>query len=150
MEKDKANKVFFGGWRGVLTKSKNESNKIWDKDIKKEMDRDRESNLSWDIGIKEHLRMDRRVEERVGHMIYENLEESGVIRLTEKLKLKKAPGPDNLPGEVYKGLIKDEVCMGVMLECLNGVMEAEEVPESWTKSRTKMIKKNWETNMEGF
>ncbi|CAL4152117.1 unnamed protein product, partial [Meganyctiphanes norvegica] len=82
-----------------------------------------------------------RVEERVGHMSYEGLDESGMVRLTEKLKLKKAPGPDNLPGEVYKGLIKDEVCMGVMLDCLNGVIEAEEVPESWTKSRTKMIKK---------
>ena len=126
MGKGKANKAFFDGWKGVLTISKNDSDEIWDGDIKKGMEEKMESNLSWDIGIKEHLGMDHRVEERVGHMSYEGLDESGMVRLTEKLKLKKAPGPDNLPAEVYKGLIKDEVCMGVMLECLNGIMEAED------------------------
>ncbi|CAL4201470.1 unnamed protein product [Meganyctiphanes norvegica] len=89
--------------------------------------------------------MDNRVEKRTGHMNYEELGKKGLIRLTENIKKKKAPGPDKLEGEIYKGLVKSEVCNEVMLDCLNGVLETEDVPESWTQSRTKMIKKKKKT-----
>ncbi|CAL4226090.1 unnamed protein product, partial [Meganyctiphanes norvegica] len=94
--------------------------------------------------------MDSRVEKKTGHMNYEELGKKGLLRLTDNIKKKKAPGPDRLEGEIYKGLVKNEVCNEVMLNCLNGVLESEEVPESWTQSRTKMIKKTGKPTWKDF
>ncbi|CAL4203248.1 unnamed protein product [Meganyctiphanes norvegica] len=90
MEKGKAKEIFFRSWRDVLTRNKNESHEILDKEIIKDISRDREAKGNLEIGIEEHLRMDRRVEKRVGHMDYEDLGKKGLIRLTEKIKKKKS------------------------------------------------------------
>ncbi|CAL4108671.1 unnamed protein product, partial [Meganyctiphanes norvegica] len=83
MEKGNAKGTFFGGWRGVLTKSKNDSHEIWDKEIKRNISCNVEVKGNLEIGIEEHLRMDSRVEKKTGHMNYEELGKKGLIRLTD-------------------------------------------------------------------
>ena len=59
----------------------------------------------------------------------------------KNLKPKKAAGPDQLKAEVYHALGKKELCKEVLAESYNNILEEEEIPPSWKKSRTRLIPK---------
>ena len=60
---------------------------------------------------------------------------------TEKLKKGKAAGLDKIKAEIYKAMSRRETCSKVMTETLNRIIDDDELPESWKKTKTKMIKK---------
>ncbi|CAL4127218.1 unnamed protein product, partial [Meganyctiphanes norvegica] len=140
MEIEEARKCFFGDWRGILAARENKAYEIWDEEIKKEMIESRD-NIDTRIWIEEHLDMASRIEYRIRSMDTPRLERRTLEKIIEKLKDKKAPGPDKIVGEVYKDIIQRKKCRDVLLKCLNQVLDEEEVPESWVISQTKMIKK---------
>ncbi|XP_064090860.1 uncharacterized protein LOC135204641 [Macrobrachium nipponense] len=67
--------------------------------------------------------------------------EEKVIACLSKLKAKKAAGPDGIKPELYQALMKNETSIEVLVRCYNKELEIKEEPESWKKSRTKMIEK---------
>ena len=58
-----------------------------------------------------------------------------------KLKRKKAAGCDGLKPELYKALAGSEVVIESLERGFGRVLELEEVPEGWKRSRTVMIPK---------
>ncbi|XP_064085418.1 uncharacterized protein LOC135200744 [Macrobrachium nipponense] len=67
--------------------------------------------------------------------------EGKVLACLSKLKAKKATGPDGIKPELYKVLMKRKACIEVLVRCYNKELEIKGKPESWKKSRTKMIGK---------
>ena len=95
-------------------------------------------NKGW---IKEHLEMAMKVEEATSSMELPVLSENTLKDLLKKLKNNKAAGPDQMKGEYFKVLGKDETCRKTMLKCYNNVLKEERAPALWNRSTTKMIKK---------
>ena len=59
----------------------------------------------------------------------------------EGLKEGKAAGPDKVKAEVYQKLGKSQICREVMRENFDKVIDMKEIPNSWKKTKTRMIPK---------
>ena len=59
----------------------------------------------------------------------------------KRLKEGKAAGPDKVKAEVYQRMGKSEICREVMKENFNKVIDMKEIPNSWKKTKTRMIPK---------
>merc|ERR1711888_21710 len=69
------------------------------------------------------------------------INEKEFVETINNMKNKKATGIDNIPAELMKVLIKDDVVRKYLLECFNKAL-TEKVHKDWLISRTKMIPKN--------
>lgn len=65
---------------------------------------------------------------------------SALIEASKKVKEKKAPGPDNLPPEVVKEVIKTQP--DTLLKTLNGLLAEGIFPREWKVARLVLIEKN--------
>ena len=67
--------------------------------------------------------------------------EKEFVDTINKMKNNKASGVDNIPAEVMKAFIKDNIVREYLLKCFNKAL-VEEVHQDWLVSRTTMIPKN--------
>merc|ERR1711874_864563 len=66
--------------------------------------------------------------------------EKEFIETINNMKNNRASGVDNIPAELMKVLIKDEITRKYLLKCFNKAL-TERVHEDWLLSRTTMIPK---------
>ena len=59
----------------------------------------------------------------------------------KNLKPNKAAGPDKIKAEVYQALGEKELIKEILVETYDKILNEQEIPEYWKKSRTKMIPK---------
>ncbi|CAL4247906.1 unnamed protein product, partial [Meganyctiphanes norvegica] len=135
-----ARRTFFGDWRGILTLSENKADEIWTENEKTNRIQGK-VKVNKTIWIEEHLDMCRKVDYTIRNMESPVLGDSDIKDIIKDLKDNKSTGPDGIVMEVYKDLVNRDICREVLLECLNAVLTDDSVPENWTISRTKMIKK---------
>ncbi|CAL4112709.1 unnamed protein product [Meganyctiphanes norvegica] len=64
-----------------------------------------------------------------------------VTDVIERLKNKKAAGPDLLTPEIFKEIGKSEICLKTITQCFNNEMTSKNKPKEWKESRTKLIPK---------
>ena len=67
--------------------------------------------------------------------------ERELVDTINNMKNNKASGVDNIPAEVMKALIKDDIVREYLLKCFNRAL-VEKVHQDWLTSRTTMIPKN--------
>lgn len=60
-------------------------------------------------------------------------------RAVQKQKSNKTPGPDGLPGEVYKSLYEDFEM--ILLEVYNDILEKAKLPDFWIEAYISLILK---------
>ena len=63
----------------------------------------------------------------------------------KNLKPNKAAGPDKIKAEVYQALGEKELIKEILVETYDKILNEQEIPEYWKKSRTKMIPKKKKT-----
>ena len=61
----------------------------------------------------------------------------------KKFKRRKAPGPDEIPMELYKEM--DDECLKQLQELLNKWWKEEDIPEETLRARVVLIKKKGDT-----
>ena len=72
-----------------------------------------------------------------------------VIRQMNKIKEKKAPGPDGMKPELLKVLTHDGHCVKIFTCGLNNILNGkEEIPHSWLQSKTVMVPKRKKPNVK--
>ena len=162
-ESDKTKEVT-SYWNSVYKMHANEISKVWNEQVREEYEREqnggnfvrnwieyppelsgqdvtRREEISFPVEIREHMDMIMRTENHIRNMEKVKFEEEEVKAIIQKMRNKKAAGPDGLKGELYKALAKSDVCMKKITDCLNNIIESEEVPEEWKQSRTVLLEK---------
>ena len=64
-----------------------------------------------------------------------------VQRTLQRLKGRKASGPDNLKPELYKGLKDSQPCLQALTNCFQKILDEEQKVKEWEISITNMIPK---------
>ena len=59
----------------------------------------------------------------------------------KRLKTGKSAGPDKIKAEIYKALGKRELCLKVIAESFNRILDDADIPISWKITKTRMIPK---------
>ena len=65
-----------------------------------------------------------------------------VKRQLNKIKCKKAPGPDGIKPDLIKALSESQICTQELATCLNNILNEEKVVENWKITNTILIPKN--------
>ena len=78
---------------------------------------------------------------RIRNMKEIEINEEKITKRLKKLKEKKAAGPDGLKPEIYKVLANKKKSVNILSKCMQNEVKRKEKPNSWKKSKTKMIKK---------
>ena len=60
---------------------------------------------------------------------------------TKSLEKGKAVGPGNLKNEFFMAMKSEEICSKAMAQSFDQIIEGQDIPENWKKSRIKLIKK---------
>ena len=72
-----------------------------------------------------------------------------VVRQMNKIKERKAPGPDGMKPELLKILTDDDHCVKIFTSGLNNILNGkEEIPHSWLQSKTVMVPKRKKPNVK--
>ena len=100
--------------------------------------------------LREHLDMARYEEKEIIPMKEVRITEAQVKDCLNKLKNKKAAGPDNIKPEMYKALKNSKEGIVALTRCLKEEMKKREKPEGWKKSRTKLIPKKKKPTAKDF
>ena len=69
------------------------------------------------------------------------IKEEEVEQILNKIKNKKAAGPDGLKSELYKILGKDKQCLETLTKCLNYELQRNNKPKEWKISKTILLEK---------
>ena len=85
--------------------------------------------------------MDRNVGEIIVPMELPVFSETDLIDVLKPLKPNKAVGTNKLRAELYRTLGESDLCKEIMTECFNNIITTRNIPQSWSKSITKLIKK---------
>ena len=136
MSPEEAKKEIRGTWKQIYKTDEKERNPIysnaWNSDdienINEEYRRRREAD-------KIHLGKDWIEEEKPVYT--KEILENGL----KNLKPNKAAGPDKIKAEVYQALGEKELIKEILVETYDKILNDQEIPEYWKKSRTKMIPK---------
>ena len=64
-----------------------------------------------------------------------------VMKTLQRLKSRKASGPDKSKPEVYKALKDSQACLRALTNCFQNILDEEQKVKEWEKSITKMIPK---------
>ena len=91
--------------------------------------------------LREHMDMAVTIEKEVMPMKTQLISEKEIKLVLQKLKNKKAPGPDGCKPEFYKTLISKNESIKAITRCLNNVLETGTIPKEWKTSNTIMIPK---------
>ena len=127
-------------WEGIYQKHKNNIDNIWNQnDI---------NNLNITIPeqkynkeTREHFDMVMKTENEIAEMEECIFKEEEVKEVLNKLKNKKAPGPDGLKGELYKIIGNSKKCLEIITKCLNNELKRTDKPNEWKISKTILLEK---------
>ena len=59
----------------------------------------------------------------------------------KRMKIKKAPGPNEIKNELYKHIQKDEMLLEILGRLLHNILKNSNIPEGWKVSLTKLLEK---------
>ena len=68
-------------------------------------------------------------------------------QVIDKLKLNRASGPDEIPGEIWKCLSKDEDALKILLAQMNLCWNQAQIPKIWRKSSVVSIFKKGDMSL---
>merc|ERR1712121_605289 len=111
----------------------------WIKNVYQRLEKADFSFWSKEGGEKEKM-MELMKNSNSGIMEDPTITEEEFVNTINNMKNKKATGVDNIPAELMKELIKDNIVKEYLLKCFNNAL-VEEVHEDWLVSRTTMIPK---------
>ena len=100
-----------------------------------------ESDFRWPLVLREHADMALKIDEVIRFMSPIDIDKKKLKNIIGKLKKRRACGPDGLKNEMYIEMSKSDVCMDILVNCLNKELERREKPNSWKMSKTVMIPK---------
>ena len=93
--------------------------------------------------IREHLDMAGRtnIEEYIERMEKVKFTQEDVREQISRMKIGRQPGPDKLKPEIYKWFNYNNICINILTECMNKILDDSEPPIKWKKSKTTLIPK---------
>ena len=110
-------------WRGLYSQYINNIDLIWNENVRQDLYIQFEREKAWNMNIlREHLDMAYEVEEVIRPMEVAELDRTVMSEDINKLKNKKAAGPNKLKAEFYKKVAESEICLNVMTECFSNEM----------------------------
>ena len=99
-------------------------------------------NKSFPHHLIDHLDMIYRVnEQQPTPMTSYKITKEEVRDALNLLKPKKSPGLDNMKPELYRAMKNSKICVNVLTDCFNNLLDTGTIPDDWKLSRTRMIPK---------
>ena len=131
-------------WTAIYNQGDGDIKEIWNENKRKILTEEYENIREKAINnrkVREHQDMEREVGEIIVPMELPRFDSDSLDKELKPLKENKAVGTDKLRAELYKALGESDICKEVMKDCFDNILTKREIPASWTKSRTKLIKK---------
>ena len=126
-------------WKKTMAKEDNKSEEGWNRETKQEYINRLEQEID---SIDRRRNMENNDEGRNETQMRKIIINNAMIeKQIKKMKEGKAPGPDGIRNEIYKGLIKDRSILNKLTQLYNKVLVTGNIPKTWRESKTILIPK---------
>ena len=133
-------------WKTIYQRHPNEIRRVWNSHMREDYEESLNSSAHEEIQYPKHLRelMDMALPSQQGlsKMSPAHISTDDVVAAVAGMKNRTSPGPDRLKPELYKALVETTEGLDALTRCIQHELDAEDKPESWKKSKTKMIPKS--------
>ena len=135
-------------WGSIYMKHENKIAMVWNEEEKQSYLEELENEQlvvtqggNFQYNIREHLDMAVMVENQIEPMQKPEFTTQKVKKVIQKLKCRKAAGPDGIKPELYKALLNENELIEMITNSLNYEIAKTGKPSEWKLSRTKMLEK---------